>query len=295
MKKLSSVFFILILSLVIFTACEDDDDAPAFGNLVLNISGLEDLGSGYQYEGWIMVNGAPLSAGIFSVNSSGNLTKSTFMLDADDLANATAYILTIEPSPDPNPAPSDVHILAGDFSGSSASLTVGHGAALGNDFTSSTGGYILATPTDGGSDTDENSGVWWLDPSAGPGAGLDLPTLPAGWAYEGWAVVDGTPISTGTFTAIDMADDAAPFSGSSAGPPFPGEDLLMNAPSGVTFPTDLAGKMVVISVEPVPDNSPAPFVLKPLVGPVPADATDHTFYMMNINAAATNPTGTASR
>ena len=119
--------------------------------------------------------------------------------------------------------------------------------------------------------------------------------LPAGWAYEGWAVVDGIPISTGTFTAVDMADDAAPFSGSSAGPPFPGEDLLMNAPSGVTFPTDLAGKMVVISVEPVPDNSPAPFVLKPLVGPVPADATDHTFYMMNNNAAATNPTGTASR
>ncbi len=295
MKKLSSVFFILLLGLVVFTACEDEDDGPNFGNLSLNISGLENLGADYQYEGWIMVNGSPVSAGLFSVDNSGNLSKSSFMIAEEDLEAATAYILTIEPSPDNDPAPSDVHILAGDFSGGSASLAVGHPAALGDDFTTSTGGYILATPTDGGSDTDENSGVWWLDPSKGPGAALNLPTLPAGWAYEGWAVVDGTPISTGRFTAVDMADDAAPFSGSSAGPPFPGEDLLMNAPSGVTFPTDLAGKTVVISVEPVPDNSAAPFLLKPLVGNVPSDATDHTLYNMANNAAATNPTGTASR
>ncbi len=170
-----------------------------------------------------------------------------------------------------------------------------HSAALGTDFTASTGTYILATPTDGADDTNENSGVWFLDPTGGPSAGLSLPTLPAGWAYEGWAVIDGTPISTGTFTSSTGNDKNAPYSGTAMAPPFPGEDLLENAPSGVTFPTDLAGKTIVISVEPMPDNSTKPFALKPLVGNVPATATDHTPYSMMNNATATNPTGTATR
>jgi len=130
---------------------------------------------------------------------------------------------------------------------------------------------------------------------AGPTASLDLPTLPDSWIYEGWAVVDGTPISTGTFATASGADNDSRFSGTAGGPPYPGEDLLNNAPAGLTFPVDLSGKTVVISVEPVPDNSAAPFALKPLVGSVPADALDHTLYDMNNNAAATNPTGSVSR
>ena len=220
--------------------------------------------------------------------------KTVFAIDSDQLSKATAYILTIEPSPDSDPAPSDVHILAGDFNGNTAGLTVGHGAALGSDFTAATGGYILATPTNGPL-TNENSGVWWLDPAAGPGPSLMLPILPAGWKYEGWAVINSVPVSTGTFTMNNAADDAAPHSGIIGGPSFPGEDFLNNPPAGISFPTDLAGTTVVISIEPHPDNSPAPFVLKPLVGNVPVAATDHTYYDMTNNAAATNPTGNASR
>ncbi len=292
--------FLVLFVLIAFTAisCKDDPvtPTPTTGNLSLNLSGLEDLGSDYAYEGWLIVNGSPVSAGIFTVDASGNLSESSFEIDLDDLDNATAYVLTIEPSPDNDPAPSSVHILGGDFSGKSASLSVGHGSAIGDDFSSSTGTYILATPTDGGMTTDENSGVWWLDPTAGPGAGLSLPTLPNGWQYEGWVVIDGTPVTTGKFTSVDEADDDAPFSGTAAsGPPFPGEDLLMNAPAGLTFPTDLAGRTVVISVEPQPDNSAAPFLLKPLVGNVPSSATDHTPYNMDNNSGATNPTGTVSR
>ncbi len=288
---------ILLLGAMILTGCGDDDE-PLLSEqtLDLNISGLEDLGDDYAYEGWLIVDGNPVSAGIFTVNANGELSQTSFEVDATDLQNATTYVLTIEPSPDNDPAPSDVHILAGDFDNNGAStLTISHAAAIGDDFTDSTGGYILATPTDGGSDTNENSGVWWLDPAAGPGAALALPVLPAGWEYEGWAVVDGTPVSTGRFTSVTGADDFDGFSGSAGGPPFPGEDLLTNAPNGLSFPVDLAGKTVVISVEPSPDNSPAPFLLKPLVGPVPANATDHTLYDMNNNAAATNPIGSVSK
>jgi hypothetical protein len=118
--------------------------------------------------------------------------------------------------------------------------------------------------------------------------------LPAGWKYEGWTVIDGQPVTTGTFTAVDEMDEAAPFSGVDPGPPFPGEDFLMNAPSGLTFPTDIRGGTAVISIEPDPDNSPAPFVLKPLVGSIAADAMDHFTYDLSQNLGSF-PSGTAMK
>ncbi|MCS5490898.1 anti-sigma factor [Algoriphagus limi] len=297
MKNVRIIFSLVIVSIWGLVGCNDDDvTPPQTGILTLDISGLEDLGSNYAYEGWIIVNGSAISAGIFNVDANGNLSQNSFELDREDLANASTYVLTIEPSPDNDPGPSDVHILAGNFSGKSASVTIEHSAAIGTDFTNSTGEFILATPTDGGSDTDELSGVWWLNPANGPGPGLNLPTLPNGWKYEGWAVVNGTPVSTGTFTSVTGADEFSGFSGTASGaPPFPGEDLLMNAPSGLIFPTDLSGGTIVISVEPSPDNSPAPFLLKPLVRMLPSDALDHTLYQMSNNAISTNPSGTVKR
>jgi hypothetical protein len=90
----------------------------------------------------------------------------------------------------------------------------------------------------------------------------------------------------------NMADNAAPFSGPLPGPPFPGEDFIINAPAGLTFPTNLSGGMAVISVEPYPDNSPAPFLLKPLVRPIPNPAQQHFTYSMNLNPGSF-PAGTA--
>jgi hypothetical protein len=293
MKKL--ILLLLGLS-TFFIGCDEDDNSvePTTSSLNLNISGLEDLGSSAIYEGWILVDGAPKTTGTFTVNASGDLSESSFTIDSDDLTAATAFILTIEPNPDSNPNPSDVHILAGDFSGSNASLSVGHGAALGDDFSTSAGKYILATPTNG-ADTDENSGIWFLDLSSGsPAVGLDLPTLPAGWKYEGWTVINGVPVTSGTFTSVDVVDDADPFSSTQGGPPFPGEDYLVNAPMGLTFPTNLAGGTAVISIEPDPDNSPNPFTLKPLVKMIPTDAADHVTYTMDRNLGSF-PTGTASK
>lgn len=294
MKNLNLLLLLGLFGMFTIVGCEDDENtSSSTKTLTLDIDGLEDLGNDYAYEGWIMVNGSPVSAGVFNVDADGNLSQTQFSLNANDIDEATAYILTIEPSPDTDPAPSDVHILAGDFSGSSASINVDHGAALGTDFTASVGQYILATPTNG-PESNELSGVWWLNP-AGPSAGLDLPTLPNGWAYEGWAVVDGVPISTGRFTNGGAADDFDGHSGGVAAPPFPGEDFLISPPSGLTFPVDLSGDVVVISVEPSPDNSTAPFLLKPLVGMVPANAAQHTAYEMSNNASVTNPTGNVSR
>ncbi len=289
---MKTYLFLLLALGITFASCNKDDDPKS---LNLNISGLEDLGSTAQYEGWIMVNGTPESTGTFNVDGNGNLSRSSFPIEEGTLNSATAFILTIEPNPDADPSPSDIHILAGDFSGSSANLSVGHNAALGTTFETASGGFILATPTDGTMD-DEESGVWFLDP-AGPTATLGLPSLPAGWVYEGWAVINGSPVTTGKFTSASGIDMSAPYSGVNAGPPFPGEDFLQNAPAGlgVTFPTSLRGSTIVVSVEPSPDNSPAPFTLKPLVAMVSDSAAVHMVYGMSNNALATNPLGTAAR
>ena len=60
-------------------------------------------------------------------------------------------------------------------------------AALGSDFASASGSFLLETPSTAAVASDYASGIWWLDP-AGPSASLVLATLPAGWVYEGWVV-----------------------------------------------------------------------------------------------------------
>ena len=131
-----------------------------------------------------------------------------------------------------------------------------------------------------------------------PTATLDLPTLPVGWTYEGWVIGDSGPLSTGTFNAHDQMDDNAgapdSFGGvEQLGPPIPGEDFFNNAPAGETFPLDIRGRMVVISVEPVPDNSPAPFLLKPLAA-VSGNELAPNFHDFAQNLGSL-PTGTVTR
>lgn len=285
--------FLAVLTLgMLATSCSDDDDnSPSTSDLVLNLSGLESLGNDFVYEGWLIVDGSPISTGTFS-----SVTfPQSFTVNTSQLSNATTFVLSIEPAIDNDPAPAATKILAGDFSGTSASVSSN---GIVGDFSTSTGNYILATPTDT-DDMNEESGVWFLDNSSGSAVdGLNLPVLPDGWKYEGWAVMNGMPISTGTFTdASDFDENATTsiFKGDAGnGPAYPGEDFLQNAPAGLTFPTDLRGATIVISVEPSPDNSAGPFILKPLAHVVPIDAMTHTTIAMGTGPVA-SLTGTVTR
>lgn len=254
------MFVLLSLGLVVGSAAAYPGNDPVRPWLVnLEFDGLEDLGDGFAYEGWVIVNGHPVSTGTFTIDENGSPSQTTFLFEAQR-SQVGPFVLTIEPSPDPDPAPSDTHVLAGDFHGRRANLTAAHPAALGDDFSSASGSFILAVPSDSSGMTPYTHGIWWLDPAAGPGPSLNLPTLPAGWAYEGWVVGADGPVSTGTFTDTAAADSDAggPAAGPDATPPFPGQDF-------VNPPTDLTGHTAVISIEPVPDNSPAPYTFKPLV------------------------------
>lgn len=292
-KKTFLILTTMVFGLIMY-GCKNSDDMMPESNLSLSINGLEDLGPDFVYEGWIMVNGRPLTSGRFSVSSAGELSQTNFPIATEILNAATAFILTIEPAVGDDPAPSNVHILAGDFTGSSGSMKVEDPRAIGDSFSKAAGKYILATPTNDNMN-DEYSGVWFLDNSSGsPTAGLTLPSLPDGWIYEGWVVINNIPVSTGTFSTVTGSDNFSGFSGPNPAPPFPGEDFLMNAPVGLNFPTDIRSGTVVISVEPVPDNSPAPFLLKPLAHSPMANAAIHTVLTMNQNLNSL-PSGTFKR
>lgn len=302
MKK-TILILALLIPYIFFTSCDKEEDEINDNNntevdneLTVNIENLAPSAGDEQYEGWILVGGNPVSTGTFTVNSEGELSKTKFIVDPDDLSSATDFILTIEPKPDTDPAPSSIKLLAGTFVDNTAGLSTEHSASLGNDFSNVLGKFILATPTTDDSG-DELSGIWFLDLITGsPDVSLQLPDLPDGWKYEGWVVMNGMPVTTGKFTQVDTADELAPYSGSdNLGPLFPGEDFVMNAPSGLTFPTDLSGMTAVISIEPDPDNSPQPFALKPLLGSIPDPADDQLTYDMSSNVVGSFPSGMVSR
>ena len=252
--------------------------------LSASFEGLGDLGEDYVYEGWLITPEGPITGGRFNL-ADGNVFD--FEVPNDIIGDISMYVLTIEPKFNDDPAPADTHVVAGVFRNGDAVLTTDHPAALNTDFANATGSYFLQTPSSADPD-DYNLGIWFMDPAAGVGS-LDLPTLPAGWVYEGWVVGDSGPVSTGTFVDANAAD--SDFGGPTAGPlgtpPVPGQDFI-------NPPMDLVGTTIVISVEPSPDNSPAPFFLKPLVDGDAVDLGPGVLQSMGNNAAATAITGFAT-
>ncbi len=260
--------------------------AQASTSLALDLP-VQPLDQGH-YEGWAIFGDEKVSTGKFSADED-----MTFEVDRD-LTEADKIAVTIEPEGDTDDTPSGIVYAVGELGGRTARLR------FPTSFPADLSGtYILATPTNG-ADSDETAGVWFIDPEGGPSAGLaDLPALPPGWTYEGWAVSAGRPITTGRFDDPASADDFDGHSGDQDGPPFPGEDLLRNAPGDLEFPADLADGMskVVVSVEPDVDGTDptgdAPFSIKPLVADVPDGLDDHTPAEMDANLG-TVPDGIAT-
>lgn len=293
--------YVLTLGLVAISAAvvapvlTEQTQAQVATTLRLDLRALEPLAAGH-YEGWAIFGEEKVSTGKFALAGDGSLlTLAGQPIDlfrsVVDLRDADSIVVTIEADGDVDDLPSGIVVLAGPRAGDRAAL------AFPVDLSAAAGGYILATPTDDDPDNDA-AGVWFLDP-AGPQPSLTLPALPAGWVYEGWGVTQGTPLSTGPFETPGGGDLAAAFSGSSSGPPFPGEDFVANLPAAIAPPVNLADgdSLIVISVEPdLMGSDPTgsgPFSIKPLVGEVPAGLLDHTLTPLEQNLGSV-PTGTAT-
>ena len=251
-------------------------DGPTLALHFDNLMPLNEAVDGL-YEGWAIVGGAPISTGVFNVNDMGQPVYPgggsviEEFIPASNITGATDIKISIEPADDMDPGPSGLIILGGMLSGDVASLATGL-----EGVSAAAGCYILATPSDNDSnDMNDNEGIWWLQ-MPGPVAGLtDLPDIGPNWTYEGWVVdVSGgmpMPYTSGTFATGDGfdSDAAGPMGG---GPPFPGQDYVAFQGGPVL---DLASGdfAAVISIEPVPDNGPGPFQLKPLAGMIAQGST----------------------
>jgi hypothetical protein len=273
------------------------------GRLDLQFQNLAVLDEGVEghYEGWAVVNGAPVSTGKFNVDEAGMPVELgggsvIDMFDAGtNISNASAIKITIEPPGDVDAVPSGLVILTGDVVGRTADLVA---AVPGLETLESmtTGAFILATPSDNAVDSTNNDmGIWYLT-MPGPAAGLtNLPDPGASWRYEGWVVdvsdpMNPVPYSTGRFSSPSGADDnAAGCMG--GGPPFPGQDFTAFHCDAV-LDLDNGDFVTVLTIEPEPDNLPGPFQLKPLAGAVPTNALGMNNAMSN-QTTATFPTGEA--
>ncbi|HEA30522.1 MAG TPA: hypothetical protein ENH91_11095 [Leeuwenhoekiella sp.] len=263
MRKYKLLMLVAIGGMLLSSCSGDDDNSASTATVKLEVIGLQPLENNVEYEAWIVVNGENKSLGRFTDVS----FPKQFRASATDVDNATQFKLSIEPGNDPSQEISNTVLLSGNFAGNGAQLDIR--GTLGS-FENASGVFMLKTPTDN-NENNEQSGVYWQRPDNR--AGLQLPSLPEGWKYEGWVRVPTTSgtvnLSTGTFSQPAGRDDFLPYSMTVNAPPaFPGEDFLnlnLLSKSGVNTIPDLRGKQVFISIEPSPDNDGnEPFILQPL-------------------------------
>lgn len=238
--------------------------------------------------GWYQLNvtdgaGNAHNLGRFTLNSSGQafdvngrtIPNAVFLLPQGVYEVASAQISLT------NGVSNAIEFLSGSINGDRAPL-VFQGLNPGD----AKGQYMLGTPTDGNDNINERSGVWFGKYQSND-ATLVLPSPRRGWVYEGWAVVDGNPLTTGRFTSPVLGDRFSGFSDTKANAPrIPGEDFLLHPPvevfPGLSFPVDLAGQIIRISLEPDLDGldptGQSPFGVTLLEAEVPNRAAPHELH-----------------
>ncbi len=258
-----------------------DESLPSRFRVVLDIDGLQPMSNAFQYQLWArsdngFVGSDPFNVGADGrfINPQGQVISKTLSMQTN-VANATALFLVINGKGDSPVVPSNKRLLAGSVSGGTVALRLSHVEAMGVDFSAASGQFMVATPTDS-DPANERSGIWFGTRSSADASfepSVDLPELPSEWIYEGFVTLaDGTTLRTGTFTRADRVDGAALFFNGDS-PSVPGEDFLVNAPDGVSFPVDLSGATVFITAELIDDdNELSPSSVRVLSGTVPTGA-----------------------
>lgn len=301
MKRSLTLALIVVLALVSGTGCDTDSgsktEAPKL-RMTVNTDKLSPLKEGFTYKVWLKVGLEYVASDGFNVTSNGQFTTpfgesrdKSFVL-ASDVKDAELVLISVEGKTGNAVTPSSSIVLAADVTGSEVQLTTAHALALGSSLAGKSGQLTIMTP----SDTDaanEAYGVWFLTVSNGVmSPGLTLHALNPGWIYEGWVEVGGHVYSTGTFSSTNNTDNHQPHSFNDV-PQFPGEDFLLNPPTGVTFPLNLGGAVVTITAEPVPDDSFEPSGIKVLSAQLPSTVQGGAVYQLS-GAGAVLPTATVT-
>jgi hypothetical protein len=247
-KMSGAIAGVLVIGLGwMLAGCDDDEStAPNPTPFSFSFDGLPSLASGQYYEAWVSFpeeSGRALhgdevraSLGQFIVTGSGEVESraggpAAFEYSGDeDLGFAVDVFVTVETEGDTAHGPALLGgAIQGDDSEGRATLLTSHHDAVGTDFSTAAGSFILATPTDG-LGTNENQGIWFTDPSGAPS--LTLPTLGEGWIYHAHTFHGGHSHSVGTFSApnLEDSDGRGPEAGPEPGFTAPGSDFLTSAP-----------------------------------------------------------------
>lgn len=313
MKKIMLPF---VLLMVILVGCDlvEVEDGDNYTALEYSITGLKQLPDSLAYTVWLQP---------FSQNSSGSVTY-TFIefpeVSADgrvsvtndnltlaQLQSANAILITAEEkarfeydtqaqldSALQKIQPSGTNIAKAVFSANQGVITI---SDIVTDLNSVGGIYTLATVTDGNTDQNEFSGIWFADSltrADGALAGLNLQDAGDKWSYYAWIEKDGNYLQIGGFSKAGGADDFSGYSSTIApGLAFPGEDFLENAPAGFTFPMDLRGATVKIIAQPEYLTEPTPFITL-LEAVIPTDAVSGQPYNLNPVFEDNAPKGTVN-
>lgn len=187
--------------------------------------------------------------GSFFIDAAGQIVDEAgapitrFTSEEFEVRRTLRLLITIEIPGEPPESPSGMQILTGTFIDGVATLVVPISTAI----TEASGSLRVFTPTDGPA-TNEASGLWMVDAAGEPT--LSIPDSTGALTYETFIELGGQTINLGRFEVGDETDDNNRFSAEQFDPPAaPGEDLLLNAPEGLTFPTDLSGARVTVSLE----------------------------------------------
>lgn len=297
--RLSLAFFLLITALGCDSGSVDPDDAKS-GTVFLSINNLNPIPGDYHLEAWIVTAKLEtFSLGKFTVGENQTLVdlsgeaiiagKFDVQFSVD---SARVTYVTIEPPGDTDDAPSSTRLMGGLFIDGTATLLTTDVEGIEDGLILAQGSYILETPTNG-PNSFEQSGLWFINLTGGPPArGLRITIPIPGWNYQAWTESDGVLLDMGIISNHSQPDNSNLYSGPQPGYNYPGEDFLVNAPSGLVFPLDLPGARVTVSLEPDPDPDPkrSQFIL--FEGVVPQTTTTGDTYDL-VNQTNSWPSGTA--
>ena len=297
-KRLGLGLILGIIALGCDSSGSESND-PESGVVILTVRDLRPLPGNYHLEAWITTPELTTSSvGKFTVGSDGKILnlsgeeipRGRFEVPFTVDSARVAYI-TIEPSGDTDTSPSTTRLMGGLFREGTAELETTDVEGIEDGLILARGNYIVETPTNG-SESSEQSGIWFVNLTGGPPArGLRITTPIRGWKYQAWTDADGIPLNMGVISNHSQPDDSNIYSGPQPGYNFPGEDFLVNAPDDLTFPLYVPSTRVTVSLEPDPDPAPerSQFIL--LEGYVPESVASGTTYNLT-NKVDTWPTAT---
>jgi hypothetical protein len=320
---ISGLTLYLILTLTGCQKTDLFNPEDQISHIDLQISGLHALGDSAWYECWVMWTEGEEdtlkkyyeSIGLVTKNDGYNFWKSVdinmgyvqkmlHLVTTIEQDTVPGYRITITNTTiDSAQGPSRNKIIAAKIVANSGLFEIGNEQILDFDFETAQAHYIIDTPTDT-LNTNLKRGIWFvnldtifteikdtsgivigMDTIVEKISGLELPELPAGWFYEGWIIFGNDTVSTGRFINPFGADNSLIYgAGLASGYNFPGEDFINNAPAGVTFPSDLSGSEVLVTITPpYPKNSLKPFTLIPFKVTIPMNCESKKVYSMENN------------